>query len=109
VGVRLAADDVAIAYATDTGPHDTLAELGRSADLFVLDATDRPGETERVERSLLTAAEAGTWAQRAGAHRLLLTHLWPGTDPTDSIDRAQRTFTGPIDVARQGLTVNLVH
>ena len=32
-----------------------LAELGRDADLYILDATDRPGETDRAKRNLLTA------------------------------------------------------
>lgn len=107
VGVRLTGDDIAIAYATDTGPHDTLADLGRDTDLYVLDATDRPGETERAQRNLLTAAEAGTWGHRAGARRLLLTHLWPGTNPAISADRARHAFTGPVDVATQGLVIEL--
>lgn len=107
VGVRLADGGSAVAYATDTGPHEALAELGRHADVYVLDATDRPGETGRSERNLLTAAEAGLWAQRAGARRLLLTHLWPGTDPVASRDRARQSFTGPVEVAAQGLVVNL--
>ncbi len=107
VGVRLRAGDTVVAYATDTGPHDVLAELGRDADLYIVDATDRPGETDRGDRNLLTATEAGVWAQRAGARRLLLTHLWPGTDPAASVLRARRSFTGPVQVATQGLTVDL--
>ncbi len=107
VGVRLAAEGGVLAYATDTGPHETLAALGRAADLYILDATDRPGETERAERNLLTAVEAGEWAQRAGARRLVLTHLWPGTDPDLSVRRARRAFTGPTQVATQGLVVEL--
>lgn len=107
VGVRFSSDGHAVAYATDTGPHNALADLGRDADLYVLDATDRPGETERPERNLLTAAEAGAWGQRAGALQLLLTHLWPGTDPAASTDRAQQAFTGLVEVATQGHIVNL--
>lgn len=96
-----------VAYATDTGPHDALVELGRDADLYVVEATDRPGETECAERNLLTAAEAGSWAQQAGARRLLLTHLWPGTDSAASAARARQAFTGPVVVATQGLTIDL--
>jgi ribonuclease BN (tRNA processing enzyme) len=107
VGVRLSVDHTVVAYATDTGPHDALGELGSGADVYIVDATDRPGETERAERNLLTATEAGVWAQRAGARRLVLTHLWPGTDPATSIARARRSFTGPVHVAVQGLTIEL--
>jgi ribonuclease BN (tRNA processing enzyme) len=98
-----------IAYATDTGPDEALAELGRGADLFVVDATDRPGESAHRERNLLTAGEAGEWAHRAGARRLLLTHLWPGTDPVASVARARRRFAGPVEVAVQGLVLDLTH
>lgn len=107
VGVRLSGGSVVVAYATDTGPHAALAELGRNADLYVVEATDRPGETERAERNLLTAVEAGSWAQRAGARRLLLTHLWPGIEPTAAADRARQVFSGPVEVATQGLVIDL--
>lgn len=107
VGVRLDMDGFVLAYATDTGPDDALAELGRDADLYILDATDRPGETACTERHLLTAAEAGAWARRAGAARLLLTHLWPGTDPARSEAIARGSFDGPAEVARQGMVVEL--
>jgi ribonuclease BN (tRNA processing enzyme) len=107
VGVRLTTTDFILAYATDTGPNEALADLGRDADLYVVDATDRPGETDRVERNLLTAVEAGEWAQRAGARRLLLTHLWPGTDRGASVHHARQSFTGPTEVATQGLVIDL--
>ncbi|MDF8266516.1 MBL fold metallo-hydrolase [Luteipulveratus flavus] len=107
VGLRLVTEGLVLAYATDTGPDDALLDLGEGADPFVLDATDRPGETERPDRNLLTAAEAGTWAQRAGARSLMLTHLWPGTDPAASVDAARASFAGPVRVAARGLEVDL--
>lgn len=60
VGIRLDAQSAAIAYTGDTGPDPGLARLGRGADLFIVDATDRPGETEQPVRNLLTAKEAGS-------------------------------------------------
>jgi ribonuclease BN (tRNA processing enzyme) len=36
VGVRIAGDGLVVHYATDTGPHASLAELGRDADLYVV-------------------------------------------------------------------------
>ncbi|MEK8105159.1 hypothetical protein NKG94_08030 [Micromonospora sp. M12] len=56
-----------------------MADLGRDADLFIVEATDHDGETSRPTRNLMTSTEAGRWARRAGARRLLLTHFWPGT------------------------------
>ncbi|GAA3392741.1 hypothetical protein GCM10020369_55550 [Cryptosporangium minutisporangium] len=80
VGVRLSAGQTVLAYTGDTGPDPLLAELGRDADLYIREATDRPGRNGESARNLLTSAEAGRWATRAGARRLLLTHFWPGND-----------------------------
>jgi len=44
VGGRLDTQSTAIAYTGDTGPDPLLAELGRGVDLYIVDATDRPGD-----------------------------------------------------------------
>ena len=84
-----------------------LAELGRDADLFILEATDREGETRRPTRNLMTSAEAGHWAQRAGARRLMLTHLWPGNDRAASVAAASAEFDGDVLAAEEDLVVRL--
>jgi ribonuclease BN (tRNA processing enzyme) len=47
----------------------------------------------------LTGAEAGSLAREAGAERLLLTHLVPGTDPARHRSEAEATFDGPVLLA----------
>ena len=106
-GVRLAADGLVLAYTGDTGPTPALAELGRDADLFIVEATDRPGETHTATRNLMTSGEAGTWARRAGARRLLLTHFWPGNDRAISVAAARAEFDGEILTAEEDLVVTL--
>ncbi|GAA0208674.1 MBL fold metallo-hydrolase [Saccharothrix mutabilis subsp. mutabilis] len=106
-GVRLEADGVAIAYTGDTGPTPALADLGRDADLYIVDATDRVGETAQPCRNLLTAAEAGHWATRAGARRLVLTHFWPGNDRAAAVAAARAEFTGEVLTAEEDLLVPL--
>lgn len=106
-GVRLTADGVTLAYTGDTAPSPALAELGRDADLFIVEATDRPGETEQTNRNLMTSREAGQWAHRAGAHRLMLTHFWPGNDRTASVAAARTHFTGQVVAATEDLAVDL--
>lgn len=62
MGVRLDTQAAAIAYTGDTGdtgPDPLLAELGLDADLYIVDATDRAGESAQPVRNLLTAGEAG--------------------------------------------------
>ncbi len=107
VGVRLSTQTAAIAYTGDTGPDPLLAELGRNADLYIVDASDRPGESDQPVRNLLTAAEAGQWAAKAGAARLLLTHFWPGNDRQAAILAAQRAFGGEVFAAEQDLQISL--
>lgn len=97
-GVRLESSRV-LAYTGDTGPVDALASLGRDADLFIVEATDRPGDTSGL---LMTSAAAGSWARRAGARRLLLTHFWPGNDRFAAMAAARSEFAGEIFAASEG-------
>jgi ribonuclease BN (tRNA processing enzyme) len=97
-GVRLESAKV-LAYSGDTGPSPALAALGRDADLFIVEATDRPGDTSGL---LMTAAAAGSWAKKAGAQRLMLTHFWPGNDRFAAVTRARAEFAGEIFVANEG-------
>lgn len=107
VGIRLDTQTAAIAYTGDTGPDPLLAELGRDVDLYIVDATDRPGESDKPVRNLLTAKEAGQWAARAGAARLLLTHFWPGNDRHAALVAAQEAFGGEVLTAEQDLQIPL--
>ncbi|MCT2586113.1 MBL fold metallo-hydrolase [Actinophytocola gossypii] len=104
VGVRLLAPGLTVAYTGDTGPHENLAVLGDRADLFVVEATH---QGEQTSEHLLCAREAGRWATRARARRLMLTHFWPGADRAVSREEAGETFDGEILVADEGLVVEL--
>jgi ribonuclease BN (tRNA processing enzyme) len=42
-------------------------------------------------------------AREAGAGRLVLTHLWPGTDPDEAVRAAAGSYAGEIAVASPGL------
>ncbi|WP_086668984.1 MBL fold metallo-hydrolase [Lentzea kentuckyensis] len=106
-GIRLQTGEIALAYSGDTGPDAALAELGRDADLFIVEATDRAGETQRSDRNLMTSAEAGRWARLAGARRLMLTHFWPGNDREVSLAAARAEFDGEVLAAEEELVVAL--
>jgi ribonuclease BN (tRNA processing enzyme) len=106
-GVRLEAGGTVLAYSGDTGPDPRLADLGRDADLFIVEATDRPGETDAAVRNLMTSAEAGRWARHAGARRLMLTHFWPGNDRAVAVAAARAEFGGEVLAADEGRTVAL--
>ncbi len=106
-GLRLTADDVVIAYTGDTGPSEDIAQLARDADLLVADATFAGQVPEESHGYLSSARDAGQQATAAGAHRLLLTHLWPGTDQDAARTAAADHYAGDVAVATPGLAVDL--
>ena len=101
-GIRLQAGSTALAFTGDTGPDAALADLGRDVDLFLVEATDRAGERGSGERNLMTPAEAGYWAWRAGARKLVLTHFWPGNDRAGAVRAAGEAFGGDVLAAEEG-------
>jgi ribonuclease BN (tRNA processing enzyme) len=94
-----------IAYTGDTGPSPLLAELGRRADLYIMDATLQ--EQPSGPRNVLSAAEAGYWASEAEARRLLLTHFWPGNDRGVSLRQAAEHYSGELMAADEGMVIDL--
>jgi ribonuclease BN (tRNA processing enzyme) len=106
VGVRLTTTrHRTIAYTGDTGPSPLLADLGRRADLYIMDATlqDQPDGP----RNVLSAAEAGYWATSAEARRLMLTHFWPGNDRGVSLRQAAGQYSGELMAADEGMVIDL--
>jgi ribonuclease BN (tRNA processing enzyme) len=103
-GIRLTTDGLVLAYTGDTGPTPALADLGRDADLYIVEATDRPGPPSP---HLMTATDAGHWAHQAGARRLLLTHFWPGNDRTATLATARTEFDGELLAADEDLVIAL--
>lgn len=76
--IRLNAGNKVFAYSSDCGVCDRLAEAAKDADLFLCETTFLDEEAGDVTHHM-SALHAGETAKRAGAKRLLLTHL---TDPT---------------------------
>ena len=111
-GVRLSSAGLTVAYTGDTGPDPALGDLGRSADLYVVEANDRDQQAGTPQapdgqRMHLSAADAGRAAAAAGARRLLLTHFWPGNDRVASRAAATAVFSGEVLVAEEGMEISL--
>ena len=101
-GFRLEHDGRAMAYSADTGESAALVDLARDANLLLceasfLDGPDLPGGLH------LTARQAGQHAARAGAGKLVLTHLVPWNDQQVTEDQARAEFSGPLIRAEPGL------
>jgi ribonuclease BN (tRNA processing enzyme) len=107
VGLRMSAGGRTLAYTGDTGPSPDLTRLARDADLFLAEAT-YPYAVPREDSAYLSSAlQAGQDAEGAGAGRLLLTHLWPGTGEAAALDAARRGYGSPVGVARAGTVIDL--
>ena len=102
---RVCADggEAKLVFGADSGPNEEVVEIGRGADLLVLEAT-LPRPEREGPRGHLTAREAGEHAARAGASRLLLTHLSDELDALRARSDAQDAFGGSVVVAREGAT-----
>lgn len=102
-GLRLTAAGRTVVYTGDAGPSDDLVTLARGADLLLAEATYPEDVPARHAGQLSSAAQAGQAAARAGAGQLMLTHLWPGTDPAAAVAAARRGYPGEIGVAQPGI------
>lgn len=105
--VRLTAGGRSITYTGDAGPSSDLVELAGGTDLLLAESTFVEAVAADSVGSLNCALEVGRQATSAGTSRLLLTHLWPGTDPEAARTAAGRSFHELIDVAHGGLVVDL--
>jgi ribonuclease BN (tRNA processing enzyme) len=106
LGMRIEANGSVLAYSADTGPTDQLIGLARGADLLLCEATFAvPGDGSPDYH--LASSEAGEHAARAGAGRLMLTHIWPTNDRSAARDRAAAAFEGSVVLAEDGLKVDL--
>ncbi len=106
-GVRLAAGEQVVAYTGDSGPSHDVAELARGADLLLAEASYVDQAPEDSRRYLSSARQAGRQAADAGAGRLLLTHLLPGTDPAAARAAARHSYHGEVGVATADLVLEV--
>ncbi len=86
--------------APTTGRRPSCAAFARGTDLLVLEATLL--EPEQGLRGHITAAEAGEHAAAAGARRLVISHISDELDLEAARLAAERTFGGPVELARAG-------
>ncbi len=100
-GVRISAGGHTVAYTGDTGPSPLIAELARDADLLVAEASFAYLVPDEAAEFASSALQAGQDAARAGVGKLLLTHLWPGSDPATFAAAARENFSGEIGVATE--------
>ncbi len=92
-----------LVYTGDTSWHEPLIEFAAGADLLLCEATlleDQPRAAGH-----LTGRQAGELARQAKVRRLLLTHLWPGTNWNRVLEEAVQAVGDsglPVELAGEG-------
>jgi ribonuclease BN (tRNA processing enzyme) len=97
-GMRVSAGGRTLAYSADSGACTELTDLAKDADLFLCEASYLDGEANPPNVHL-TGREAAAHAARAGAARLVLTHLVPWGDEARTLTEAAAGYDGEIRVA----------
>jgi len=98
--VREGADGGTFTYGADCSPNEAIVGFAEGTDLLMLEATIEHPE-QNGPRGHMTPSEAGAHARRAGAHRLVLTHISADVDGAWARGEAERTFGGPVELAHE--------
>jgi ribonuclease BN (tRNA processing enzyme) len=95
-----------LTYSADCSPNEALVEFARGTDMLLIEATlPRPERTG--QRGHLTAREAGEHGRRAGARRLVITHISDELDAERARAEAGESFGAPVEVASEGAVYKL--
>jgi len=95
-----------LVYGADSRPSDEVVEFARDADLLLVEATlPRPERTGM--RGHLTPREAGEHAKKAGAKRVVITHISDELDLLWAQTEADGGFGAPVDIAREGAAYDI--
>ena len=106
--IRCEMSNVVVTYTADTGRASDLVNLARNADLLIAESMSRTDSFDESEfRGTSTPVEAATLARDAGVKRLMLTHFSLPEDAEIGRRQAAEVFSGSIDVAVPGLTIEL--
>ena len=99
--VRVGAGGRAVAYSADTGRSDALVALAEGVDVLLCEASfdDAAANPPNLH---LTGREAGEHAAKAGAGRLLVTHVPPWVDAARVAEAASVAFAGRTDLVTAG-------
>jgi ribonuclease BN (tRNA processing enzyme) len=104
--LEVAADGARLTYSADSSPSEDLCTFARDTDLLLIEAT-LPRPEREGKRGHLTPSEAGEHGARAGARRLVITHISDELDAEWARAEAARAYGGDVDVAREGAVYTL--
>ena len=104
--IRAEHGNASVVYSADTAPCDSVVEHAANCSLFLCEATLGLGHEEGM-RGHSSAEEAGEMAERAGVHRLVLTHYGSTYAPDELEEAAQSAFSGRVSMADDGIELSV--
>ena len=104
LGFRFEAQGRSLAYSGDTDTCANIVNLGRRADLLILECSF---PDERKKEGHLTPSLAGRIAREASCQKLLLTHFYPVFQNHDILAECRREFPGEIILAEDGMRITI--
>ncbi len=104
IGYRVESAEGVFVYGADSDYCSELVDLGKDADLFVLEAS--LGK-EKSNDTHMTISEAAEIAAEANAHKLLLTHIDIEMAEKEIKEIAEEKFSGEILIAKDLMQVNI--
>lgn len=102
VGSRWEANNRTLFYTADTGPAGDWVTLAEGVDVLLSEASYQEATKDKDYPQHMSAMEAGEIARRAGAHKLVLTHIPPYLDAEMSVVEAENAFGRPVALAVPG-------
>lgn len=105
-GFRIRHGDRVLAYTGDTAVTPALDLLAAGADALLCEASWTHGPARPPDLHL-SGREAGELADRAGARRLLLTHIPPWADPVAVVDEARQAYQARPTVVTHGTSYEI--
>lgn len=97
-------DGRSLVYSGDTDYSEDLIALAKGSDLLLCECS-MPDDMKMPGH--LTPSLAGRMANAAGVKKLVLTHLYPPCDQVDLIDQCRRTYGGPVEKAKDLMTLDI--
>jgi ribonuclease BN (tRNA processing enzyme) len=104
--VEIREGDARLTYSADSSPSEELCAFASGTSLLLIEAT-LPRPEREGPRGHLTPGEAGEHGRRAGARRLVLTHISDELDADWARAEAEQAFGGPVEIAREGAVYDL--
>lgn len=102
---RIESEGKSLVYSGDTDYSEALIELARGSDALIIECAL---PDERSKRSgHLTPGEVIDIANRSGAKRIIVTHLYPVCDEMNVVDRIRKSVRAEVTEARDLLEIEI--